>query len=122
MAVHDDPVSWYWIGLALLVPTAAGFAIALPFWWSRYTTFGNVIGSGAIFVGTLLAIGREFMALRAMRADCVLKNVPCHIAPDDFTRYAIYAGIGFAEVFLLFTVSIWVDEAIRRRSRAKAWR
>ena len=115
-------MSWYWIGLALVVPTAAGFAIALPFWWSRYTTIGNVIGSGAIFVGTLLAISREFMALRALREAGIKSGHAFHAAPDDFTRYAIYAGIGFAEVFLLFTVSIWVDEAIRRRGRAKAWR
>jgi hypothetical protein len=115
-------LSWYWLGLAMVVPTAAGFAIALPFWFARHATFGNVVGSGVMLLGALLSIGREFQALRALREAAVKTGHAWHPVPDEFTRYAIYAGIGFAEVFLLFTVSIWVDEAIRRRGRARAWR
>jgi len=108
-------VSWYWIGLALAIPTVAGFVIALPFWLARATMMGNIVGSGVILVGALLSIGREYVSLAAIRLEHFEGGKLFRPSPDEFTRYAIYAGIGFAEVFLLFMVSIWVEEALRRR-------
>jgi hypothetical protein len=113
-------LSWYWIGLALGIPTLAGFLIALPFWFARATMMGNIVGSGVMLFGALLSIGREYVALKALRLEHFEAGKMFRASPDDFTRYAIYAGIGFAEVFLLFMVSIWVEEALRRRRGGRA--
>jgi hypothetical protein len=42
--------------------------------------------------------------------------------PAAFTRYAIYAFIGLADVFVLFIVSISVEARIRNQAYAPEWR
>jgi hypothetical protein len=115
-------MSWYWLGLAIGAPTAAGLLLALPFWLSRHTTIGNALGAGIVLLGAVLSIMREFVALLALRVASIKTGKPYHPSPDEFTRYAVYAGIGFAEVFLVFIVSLVIEERLRRRDRARQWR
>jgi hypothetical protein len=115
-------VTWFWIGAAIAVPTVAGFLIALPFWLLRHDIIGNVVGSGVILFGALLSILREYVALRALRVAALKAGKAFHPAPEEFTRYAIYAGIGFAEVFALFIVGLLIEERLRRREREREWR
>lgn len=115
-------MSWFWIGIALTVPTAAAFLVALPFWLKRSHLIGSVIGSAAIFIGVILLFGREYVALAQLRASCTAAGVACLIRPDDFIRYAIYGLIGFVEVFALFGVSLMLEERTRRRGYSRAWR
>jgi ABC-type Na+ efflux pump permease subunit len=109
-------MSWFWIGAAIAAPTACGFLIALPFWLGRQTMMGNLVGAGVMFLGAVLSIAREYVELSRMRQACLAARTLCDISPDDFTRYSVYAGIAFLEVFLLFTVSLLAEERMRRRA------
>lgn len=116
-------LNWVWIGIALTVPLAAGLIAALPFWWrQRDALLGNVIGAGLIAAAVLLFIWREHLELAQVRASCAEANVACRIRPPDFHRYAIYGGIGFAEVMGVFAVGLSIEERARRRTRAPEWR
>ena len=116
-------LNWLWIGIALTLPFVVGLAAAAPFWWrQRDALLGNVIGSCLIGGFILLFIWREYLDLAQIRASCVERSVACRFRPPDFQRYAIYGGIGFAEVMGVFTIGLSVEERTRRRSRAPEWR
>ena len=114
-------MSWFWIAIALTVPTAMAFLVALPFWRKGSHMMGNVIGSGVIFIAVILLFGREYVTLAQLRESCTRAGVACSIRPDDFIRYAIYGSIGFVEVFALFGVSLTLEERLRRRERSPGW-
>lgn len=115
-------MSWFWLGVAAGVPTVVGLLLALPFWLSRHWTMGNVLAAGVALSGAVLSIMREFVALLTLRVASLKAGTPYHPSPDEFTRYVIYAGIGFLQVFLVFIVSLAVEEGLRRRERAPEWR
>jgi hypothetical protein len=46
----------------------------------------------------------------------------CWPEPAAFTRFAIYAFIGLVQVFVVFTLSLRVEERVRRRDYAPEWR
>jgi hypothetical protein len=116
-------LNWVWMSVALTLPLAAGLAAALLFWWrQRDTLLGSVVGAGLIGASVLLFIWREYLDLARLRASCAERNVACRVQPPDFHRYALYGGIGFAEVMVVFTVGLRVGERARRRTRAPEWR
>ena len=46
----------------------------------------------------------------------------CWPVPSEFTRFAIYAFIGLAEVFALFSLSLFFEKKLRDRDYAPEWR
>ena len=104
------------------MPIAAGFLAALLFWSTRHGMMGNIVGSGFVLAGAVMAIYREAATMMATRSECARLQTPCRFTPDDFTRHAIYAGIAFFQIFLLFMIGLFFEERQRRRQRAKAWR
>jgi len=116
-------LNWLWIGIALTLPLLVGLAAAAPFWWrQRDAIVGNVIGSGLIAGFVLLFIWREYLELAARRASCAEANVACRFQPTDFQKFAIYGGIGFAQVMGVFAIGLSVEERARRRTRSTEWR
>ena len=116
-------LNWLWIGIALAIPMALGLLAAMLFWWrQRDALIGNVVGAGLIGACALLFIWREYLELAEVRAACAAQNVACRIRPTDFNRYAIYGGIGFAQVMGVFTIGLHLEEQARRRTRAPEWR
>ena len=94
-------LNWYYIAVAMTVPTVIGLLLAFPFWWKGRMTLGNIAGTAIVFgsAGTV-----------------------CFPVPSAFTRFAIYAFIGLTEVIALFSLSIVVEERARRRHYAPEWR
>lgn len=116
-------LNWVWIGIALTIPMALGLLGAMLFWWrQRDALIGNVVGAGLIGICVLLFIWREYLELGRVRAACAEQNIACRFRPADFNRYAIYGGLGFAQVMAVFTVGLTVEERRRRRDRAPEWR
>ncbi len=70
----------------------------------------------------LLFIWREYLDLAQVRASCAERNVACRFRPTDFNRFAIYGGIGFAQVMGVFTIGLLVEERKRRQTLAPEWR
>jgi hypothetical protein len=115
-------LSWLWIALMATVPPLAGVAAAYPFWQREETIFGNIVGSVLIFAASMGCIFREYQIIDRVTQQCLDAGYTCWPDPPAFTRYAIYAFIGLAEVFILFLLSLKVEHRVRTRDQAPEWR
>jgi hypothetical protein len=118
--MHD--LSWWWIVLELTVPPLAAGVVALPVWLKGEPIFGNLVGTAVIFGSAVGLILRERVELEAVAQQCLDQGYTCWPDPSAFTRYAIYAFIALFEVMVLFSVSLKVEEKVRRRGYAPEWR
>ena len=115
-------LNWHYIAFALTVPTIGGLLVALPFWWKGRMTFGNIVATGMVFGCSVGLILREYVELDRATQVCIDAGLPCFPVPSAFTRFAVYAFIGLAEVIVLFTLSLVVEDRVRRRQYAPEWR
>jgi hypothetical protein len=115
-------LNWFWIAVALTVPLAAGLAVAWPVWLTAQPILGNIAGSAVIFGGAIALIMREHTALDLVVQGCIAQGTTCWPSPSAFTRFAIYAFIGLAEVIVLFTISVSVETRQRRKRYSPQWR
>ena len=117
-----DQLSWNWIALMGIVPPIVAFLIAFPIWRKGEVTLGNVAGSIILFGTCFAMIWREHIELDAIVKACLDAGTVCWPEPAAFTRFAIYAFIGLLQVFIVFTLSLRVEERVRRRDYAPEWR
>src|SRR5690242_20861420 len=104
-----NELNWGWIALMIAAPLPLAILVAAPVWKNREMILGNIAGTIVIFGTALALIFRESVALDALRQACFDAGaVACFPSPSAFTRYAIYASIGLAEVLALFVVSLSV--------------
>lgn len=124
-AVDDSPLlglDWFWITVMATVPLVVGHLVAYPFWRKHQAIFGNVVGTAVMFTSAFAMILREHVVLDRLVQRCLDEGRTCWPEPAEFTRYAIYAFIGLFEVFILFSVSLRVEERLRGREYAPEWR
>jgi hypothetical protein len=103
-------------------PAAVGALIAYPCWRKQEPILGNLAGTAVIIATAFALIFRESAEVDRITRACVADNYTCWPVPSAFIRYAIYAGIGFVEVVVLFLVSLKVEQQIRNRNYAPEWR
>lgn len=115
-------LNWYWIAIAASAPAVIGILVAIPFWRRTEPIFGNILGTAVIFGFSFAMIWREHVELDRIVKACLDAGTVCWPEPAAFTRYSIYAFIGLIEVFVLFSLSLRVEERIRRRDYAPEWR
>ena len=115
-------LSWGWIALMASAPFLLGLLVAYPVWRMKQIILGNLAGTAVIFGAALVLIGREWVEIERVTRECLDAGFTCFPDPSAFTRYAIYASIALVEVFALFTLSLRVEEKIRRRDYAPEWR
>lgn len=115
-------LNWSWILFAVAVPPILGGAVAYPIWRTEQPTLGSIAGSAVIFAVAIGLMMREHVALDRIVQGCLERGVTCWPSPPAFTRYAIYAFIGLFQVIVLFSVSIRVETALRRRRYDPEWR
>lgn len=115
-------LNWGWILFAIFVPFVLGGAVAYPIWRTGQPILGNIFGSAVIFASAVGLIMREHVELDAVVQGCLDRAVTCWPEPSAFTRFAIYAFIGLFQVIVLFTVSVRVESALRRRHYDPEWR
>ena len=96
------------------LPPIIGLAVAYPCWTRRQPVLGNLAGTAVIFGAALALILRESAELDAIGRRCIDAGYYCFPTPSAFSRYAIYAFIALFEVFALFTISLGVEQKIRR--------
>jgi hypothetical protein len=115
-------LSWRWIALMLTVPPIAGVLAAYPLWRRREMIFGNLAGTAVILGAAFALILRESIEIEQVTRQCLEAGYTCWPEPSAFARYAIYTGLGMAEVFALFAWSLKVETRIRNRAYAPEWR
>jgi hypothetical protein len=115
-------VNWSWIAVALTVPGLAGALIAAPIWLKGQPILGNLAGTAVIFGAAVGLILRERVELDRFAQECLDRGFVCFPEPSAFARYAIYAFIALFEVMALFSISLKVEEKVRRRGYAPEWR
>jgi hypothetical protein len=115
-------LSWGWIAFALAVPPLLGGVAALPIWLKGEPIFGNLVGTAAIFGSAVGLILRERVELERVTQQCLDQGYTCWPDPTAFTRYAVYAFIALFEVMVLFSVSLKVEQRVRRRGYDPEWR
>lgn len=115
-------LNWFWIAVAGSVPGVVGLLVAIPFWRRSDAIFGNIIGTAIIFAFAFAMIWREHVELDQIVKACLDAGTVCWPQPAAFTRFSIYAFIGLIQVFIVFTVSLRVEERVRRREYSPEWR
>ena len=116
-------LNWYWIAVSFLIPPIVGGLIALPFWRNDQAIFGNIFGTVIIFGAAFALIMREHIELDRLIQQCLESGQEiCSPEPSPFARFAVYAFIALFQVIALFSVSLKVDEKMRRRGYAPEWR
>ena len=113
---------WRYIALAAVLPPAVGLIVAFPFWRKRRMTLGNIFAAAIIFATSIGLILREYAELDRITTECLDAGIPCFPVPSAFTRFAIYAFIGLLQVIALFSLSLIVEDRIRRKDYAPEWR
>ena len=104
------------------VPALVGVLVAFPCWRNRQPILGNIAGTAVIVGSALALILRESVELDGIARRCLDAGYVCFPSPSAFMRYAIYAFIAMIEVFALFTVSLTVEQKIRRSGYDPEWR
>jgi hypothetical protein len=104
------------------VPLIIGHLVAYPFWRKNQVIFGNIVGTGVMFTSAFAMILREHAVLDRLVQRCLDEATPCWPEPAAFSRYAIYAFIALLEVFILFSLSLRMEERHRSRDYAPEWR
>lgn len=115
-------LNWSYIATMASAPLAAGVVIAYLFWRRSEAIFGNLAATGIIFTAAFAMIWREHLQLDAALQQCLDAGFACYPHPSAFTRFAIYAFIGLLEVFIVFLLSLRVEQRQRRRDYAPEWR
>ena len=115
-------LNWTWIGIGLTLPLVIGLLVAWPIWLTGQPILGNVAGTIVIFGAAIALIMREHTALDLVVQACIEQGTTCWPSPSAFTRFAVYAFIGLAQVIALFTISISVETRHRRKGYAPEWR
>ena len=120
--VATNGLNWYGISVMATVPLAVGLLLAYLFWRRGDSIFGNLAGTGVSFTAAFAMIWREHLELDRIVQQCIDTGIPCWPEPSAFTRFAIYAFIALFQVFIVFSVSLRVEERMRRRDYAPEWR
>jgi len=106
----------------LIAPPVVSLLVAYPFWRKGGMIFGNIVGTAVIFGTAFALIMREYVELDRATQACIDAGETCWPEPGAFTRFAIYAFIGLAEVFVLFTLSLRAERKMRDRDYSPEWR
>jgi hypothetical protein len=117
-----DTLNWSWIAFEVVAPTIVGFLVAYPFWRYEQPILGNLAGSIVMFGTAFALIMREHVEIDTAVRACLDQGFTCFPSPTAFTRYAVYASIALAEVIGLFSLSLRVEEKVRRRGYSPEWR
>ncbi len=115
-------LNWFWISIAATVPAVVGLLAAFPFWRRSDAIFGNIVATAIIFAFAFAMIWREHVELDRIVQACLDEGTVCWPNPAAFTRFVLYASIGLVEVFMVFILSLRIEERQRRRDYAPEWR
>jgi hypothetical protein len=115
-------LNWGWIALALTLPTAGAVVVSVLIWRTGQIILGNIAGTAVAFGAAIGFILREHAEVEAVVNACLDAGTACFPEPSAFIRFAIYACIGMAQAFLVFSLSLKYEMRLRRKDYAPEWR
>jgi hypothetical protein len=116
-------LNWMSVAILVLVALPLGCVVATPLWRRQEGLLGNLAGTGVIFGTAIVIILKDSAESDALVSTCLDAGLTdCFSASSPFTRYAIYAFLGLAEVIALFLISHVVERRMRDRDFAPEWR
>ena len=110
--------------LAIWLRTQANAPSQKPWFTHTEAADAGQMAQGKVAAGQMKATPHHWKwreispYLDKIAQDCVDAGTVCWPEPSAFTRFAIYAFIGLLEVFMLFIVSLKMEERRRRRDYA----
>jgi hypothetical protein len=117
-----DHPNWARIAAMCVLPLVLALPSAFALWRKGEAALGNIIGMGIIFIIAVGMILLEYGDLGHSMQACLDAGHICEPNPSGFIRYAIYAAIGVVQVFVLFAVSLKLEERDRNSTYAPEWR
>jgi len=117
-----DHLNWAAIGVMCVAPLVLSLPAAYFLWRRGDFAMGNIAGMAIIFIVALGLILLEYGQLAQLGQACLDRGQVCWPTPSGFIRYSIYAAIGVVQVFVLFAVSLKVEERDRNSAYAPEWR
>jgi hypothetical protein len=111
MSEINEPIV-NWVIFAMLIPLIVGTVLALPAWWKRSPTFGNLLGSFAIALVIFVLIWQQYGAFIRAQTDCAQLWVPdCATVTgvSQYTPYLVLVLLGWVDVFFLLVISGLVE-------------
>lgn len=115
-------LQWSWILVGLTLPMAAALLLAWPIWASGQPILGNLAGTTILFGSAVALMMREHAELDRIVQGCIEAGTTCWPSPSAFTRFAVYAFVALAQVIVLFTMSVSVEDRQRRKRYLSQWR
>ena len=115
-------LNWSWILIGVTLPMLGALLVAWPIWRTGQPILGNLVGSVVLFGSAVALIMREHAELDRVVQACIEMGTTCWPSPSAFTRFAVYAFVALAQVIILFTLSVSVEQAQRRKRYAPQWR
>ena len=118
-----DELNWMSLAIMTLVALPLAVFVARLLWVRNEGVLGNLAGTAVIFGTAIVLILKESAESDAATNNCLDAGLTdCFSPSSPFTRYAIYAFIGLAEVIALFLISHEVERRMRNREYAPEWR
>jgi len=109
--------------MMVLVAFPLSVLVAALLWRKQQGMLGNLAGMGVIFATAIVFILKESTELDAVINNCLdAGSTNCFPASNTFTRYAIYAFVGLAEVIVLFLIGLRVERRSRESRFSPEWR
>jgi hypothetical protein len=115
-------MSWSWIVVALVLPTAVATGIAWPFWGRSRDSAGSIAGAFVVFLFAIAFVGREYIHIQQLTEQCIAAETVCRFHPEPFTRFCIYGFIAMAETVLLFAIGAAIEARMENQAFAAEWR
>jgi len=115
-------LNWPWIVAMAFGPLLVAPLVAYPVWRHGEMVLGNIAGSVVALGAALAFVLRESAEVDRVIGACLDAGYTCWPVPSPFVRYAVYVGIGFVQVALLFLWSLRVERRARERRYAPEWR
>lgn len=117
MSEINEPII-NWVIFAVLIPLIIGTICALPAWWKRKPTFGNLLGSLVIALVIFVLIWQQYGAFVRAQSDCAQNWVTecvSVVGVSQYTPYLLLVLLGWVDVFFLLVISGIVEDRLRPR-------
>jgi hypothetical protein len=109
-------LSWPLVAAQIAIPLPVGLVIAWFLWRKSQWIVGNVVGSGAILVGTFVCFFDQFVNGLRLSVACDEQGLICIMHPSLFMMLATFVTIGFVQIAILYLTGASAEQRAAQRA------